>query len=190
MKTCRIIGLFSVLLLLSSSVSAQSWLKKEQTQKKTEGWIENFEQAKKEAKQFKQPMYVLFTGSDWCPWCIKLEKEALSTKEFLSFAKANLILFKADFLRSKPVPAKLKRQNDALARKFEVQGFPTAFLMHADEDIFGRTGYQPGGGKAYVEHLTGMLKTEGIRVVSGKQQKKALSPYEKMKAEREFAVPK
>ena len=123
---------------------------------KTEGWLTDFEQAKKEAAEQKQPMFVLFTGSDWCPWCVKLSDEALSTDAFKAFAATNMILFKADFTR-KPPPEDLKRQNQALQEKFGIRGYPTVLLMDAEEKTFAKTGYRPGGGEAYVEHLKELL---------------------------------
>ena len=40
-----------------------------------EGWTSDFEAAKKTAAKEKRLMYVLFTGSDWCGYCIKLQKD-------------------------------------------------------------------------------------------------------------------
>ena len=124
---------------------------------KTKGWLTDFEKAKQEAAEQQQPMFVLFTGSDWCPWCVKLEKEALDSKAFKAYAEENLILFKADFTQMKEPPKELKSQNEALASKFRVRAFPTVFLMDAEEKILGATGYRRGGGEAYVEHVKGLL---------------------------------
>jgi thioredoxin-related protein len=41
-------------------------------------WLTDFSAAKKKAKEENKPILMLFTGSDWCPWCIKWEKEAFS----------------------------------------------------------------------------------------------------------------
>ena len=30
----------------------------------------------------KKPLLLFFTGSDWCGWCIKLQKEVMKTPEF------------------------------------------------------------------------------------------------------------
>ena len=152
-----------LLLSFSQPIFAQSWLKKEDSSKKSKGWIEDFTEAKKEAKQKKQPIFVLFTGSDWCPWCVRLEDEVLKTKDFKNFASANMVLFKADYLRGKPMPAKLKTQNDALKNRLSVQGFPTVILMDAEEKVLGQTGYRRGGGKGYVEHLREIFERAGIK---------------------------
>ncbi len=170
--------------MVVACVQAQSWLKKEKEPEKTKGWIDNFEQAQKKAEAFKQPIFAFFTGSDWCGWCVRLKKEALDTKEFEKFAADNLILFEADFPRAKKISDKVKKQNDELASKYGVRGYPTVFLLDAEGKQLGRTGYKAGGAEAYVKHLKEMLETAGVKTVEKPEAAKPLSAYEKMKAER------
>ena len=170
--------------LLAVCGQAQSWANKEKAPEKTKGWITDFEQAKKEAEAFKQPIFAFFTGSDWCGWCVKLKKEALDTKDFEKFAADNLILFEADFPRSKKVPEKVASQNKALASQYRVGGYPTVYLLDATGTQLGKTGYKEGGSEAYVKHLTELLDTAGIKVVDKQTAGKPLSAYEKMKAEK------
>ena len=170
--------------MVVACVQAQSWLKKEKEPEKTKGWIDNFEQAQKEAEAFKQPIFAFFTGSDWCGWCVRLKKEALDTKEFEKFAADNLILFEADFPRAKKISDKVKKQNDELASKYGVRGYPTVFLLDAEGKQLGRTGYKAGGAEAYVKHLKEVLETAGVKTVEKPEAAKPLSAYEKMKAER------
>ncbi len=66
-----------------------------------------------------------FTGSDWCGWCIKLQKETFSKPEFQKFAAESLVLVELDFPRGKEQSEELKKQNQELAEKFGIQGFPT-----------------------------------------------------------------
>ncbi|MEZ4687071.1 MAG: thioredoxin family protein [Bacteroidia bacterium] len=70
-----------------------------------EGWYINLETAKSEALRLNRPLFLLFTGSDWCAPCKRLEKEVLTQKAFRSFAKDNLVLVKMDFIRSGPQPS-------------------------------------------------------------------------------------
>jgi protein disulfide-isomerase len=170
--------------MVAACVQAQSWVKKEKEPEKTKGWIDNFEQAQKEAEAFKQPIFAFFTGSDWCGWCVRLKKEALDTKAFEKFAADNLILFEADFPRTKKISDKVKKQNGELASKYKVRGYPTVFLLDAEGKQLGRTGYKEGGAGAYVNHLKELLKTAGIETVEKPEATKPLSAYEKMKAEK------
>jgi len=43
--------------------------------------------------------YILldFSGSDWCGWCIKLEKEVFSQDVFKNFARKNLVMCVSGF---------------------------------------------------------------------------------------------
>ena len=47
-----------------------------------EGWIENFEAAKKQAAKENKDILIDFTGSDWCGWCIKLKDEVFTKALF------------------------------------------------------------------------------------------------------------
>lgn len=169
---------------VSMCAQAQSWAKKEKEPEKTKGWTDSFEQAQKESAAFGQPIFAFFTGSDWCGWCVKLHKEVLETKEFEKFAADNLILFEADFPRGKKISDKVKKQNAELAAKYGVRGYPTVFLLDAKGEQLGRTGYQAGGGAAYVKHLKELLEAKGVKTEEKPEAGKALTAYEKMKAEK------
>lgn len=122
-------------------------------------WLTDFDAAKKTAKEKKLPILVDFSGSDWCGWCVKLEKEVFSKAEFQSYAKDNLVLFLADFPKKSPQPDEVKKQNKALLDKFKVEGFPTVILMDAEGKELARTGYKNGGPEAYVKHLKELLSS-------------------------------
>ena len=55
----------------------------------------------------KKPMLLFFTGSDWCGWCIKLQKEVFQKPEFSEWAK-NVVLVELDFPRKTQLEEKLK----------------------------------------------------------------------------------
>ncbi|MCG2680193.1 MAG: thioredoxin family protein [Kiritimatiellae bacterium] len=125
-----------------------------------EDWLTDFEQAKKEATEKKLPILADFSGSDWCGWCIKLDKEVFSQPAFKAYAKNSLVLFIADFPRKKKQAAELKKQNKDLATTYAIRGYPTVLLLDAAGKELARTGYQEGGAEAYVEHLKKMLKEQ------------------------------
>ena len=120
-------------------------------------WLTDFEKAKQQSAEKKVPILADFTGSDWCQWCQKLDKEVLSQKAFQDFAKANVVLFMADFPQVKKIPAETKKQNQDLAKKYNVRGFPTILLLDASGNVMDQTGYQAGGAEKYVEHLKQLL---------------------------------
>lgn len=118
-----------------------------------EGWETNFEAASKNAKESGKFMLLDFTGSDWCGWCIKLNKEVFSQDSFKAFAEESLVPVMLDFPRRKPISDELKKQNAELAAKYGVRGYPTVILLSPEGDLVKKTGYRPGGAEAYVDYL-------------------------------------
>ena len=112
----------------------------------------------KAAKERNVPILADFSGSDWCGWCIKLDKEVFAKEEFKVFADKNLVRFLADFPAHKKLATELEAQNKGLSEKYKIQGFPTVLLLSADGDILARTGYRRGGPEAYVAHLKELIE--------------------------------
>jgi thioredoxin-related protein len=121
-------------------------------------WETDFELAKKRAKEENKSILIDFTGSDWCGWCIKLNKEVFSTPEFQEYAAKKLIMVELDFPKKKELPAKLKEQNEKLQEEYKIEGFPTVILLNSRGKEVARTGYQEGGPAKYIEHLKELLK--------------------------------
>jgi protein disulfide-isomerase len=95
-----------------------------------------------------------------CGWCIKLDKEVFSQKAFKDYAASELILVEVDFPQGKEQSGALKAQNEALAKKYGIRGFPTIVLLSPEGELIGNTGYRPGGAEAYVAHLKKALAFE------------------------------
>lgn len=124
-----------------------------------EGWLTDFEKAKEATKTQNRHMLIDFSGSDWCGWCIKLDKEVFTQKAFQDYAKDNLVLMLADFPNDKSKQsAQVQKQNKKLADEFGVRGFPTVFVLSPEGKVVGRTGYQPGGPEAYVKHIKDIIE--------------------------------
>ena len=117
----------------------------------------DFEIAQSQAKIGGKPMMLVFSGSDWCIWCVKLEREVLSRPEFAAWADAHAVIYTADFPEHSPQPEELKKQNAELAQQYGVDSFPTVVLTDAEGREIGRTGYRPGGAAAYIGHLGEIL---------------------------------
>jgi len=121
-------------------------------------WLTDFEKAKATAHERNLPILADFSGSDWCGWCMALEREVFSQTAFSEFAKDNLVLFLADFPSAKEQTAAVKKQNNELAARYGIRGYPTILLLDADGKELARTGYRKGGAKGYVEHIESLLK--------------------------------
>ena len=105
--------------------------------------------------------YVLldFTGSDWCSWCIKLDKDVLKSAEFADFAKDNLNLVKVDFPR-KELAAEQTANNQQLKNRFGIRGYPTMVLVN-------KFGKEIGRQVGYISKdatLTWLSKSTGVNV--------------------------
>ena len=120
-------------------------------------WIEDYQQALELAKQSDKIILVNFTGSDWCVWCHRLTDEVFTKSEFIDYANSNFVLLKIDFPNNIEQPKEVVEANNALARKYDVRGFPTILLIDKDENVIATTGYQPGGAKEYVNHLKELI---------------------------------
>ena len=120
----------------------------------SEGWETDFAKASAKAKAEGKYMLIDFSGSDWCGWCVKLDKEVFSKGPFKDYAKDNLVLVLADFPRDKSKQSeKLQKQNAELAKKYNVGGFPTVFILSPDGKLVNKTGYQAGGPEPYVTYI-------------------------------------
>lgn len=116
------------------------------------GWTSDFDAAVKRAAKEQKMLYVLFTGSDWCPWCVKLHENVLDRAAFKKFAADHLVLVYVDF--PKNAKADDPAANEKLARKYKVEGFPTALVMSPD----GKVVREIGGAMPEKEYLKELAK--------------------------------
>ncbi|MEY2586040.1 MAG: hypothetical protein QOD80_2066 [Verrucomicrobiota bacterium] len=123
------------------------------------GWLTSLDQAQKEAQSKHKLLLMDFTGSDWCGWCIMLDKEVFSKPEFKEYANKNLVLLELDFPRSKRMPPEITAQNERLMMKYGIQGFPTVVVFDSEGKPLGALGYQQGGPQAFIAELE-KLKTK------------------------------
>jgi len=116
-------------------------------------WTENAKEAMEQAAKEKKDLLIDFTGSDWCGWCMKLEREVFSQLAFQTEAPKFFVFLKLDFPQNRLLPAEIKKQNTEWQAKCAVKGFPTIILADAEGTPYAKTGYRPGGPKAYLKHL-------------------------------------
>lgn len=116
-------------------------------------WYEDLNRAQEYARTHDKYILIHFTGSDWCPWCIKLDKNVLSTQEFADFAQEQLVLVKVDFPKRIHQSQEQANKNRELAQKYWVRGFPTIIILDRDGEEVARTGFQRGSAQNYIEHL-------------------------------------
>jgi thioredoxin-related protein len=123
------------------------------------GWLNDYKKAQEEAKASNKFLLLNFTGSDWCGWCIKFDREVLSQPQFKDYARDNLVLVELDFPRAKEQSAEVRKQNRELAQHYEVVGFPTIVVLNSDgQAVWHYDGYFPGGLEAFIAKLQKLRK--------------------------------
>jgi len=168
MKT-PIIAVLSAVALAASSLAA-------------EGWLVDFEKAKAQAAAEKKDLLLDFTGSDWCSWCIRLRKEVFEEEAFKKVAPGQFILVELDFPQdTSKQPEAVRKQNEALREAFGIEGYPSIVLADASGRPYAQTGYQKGGGLAYLKHLDELRGKVKLRDASFKRAEGAAG-LEKAKA--------
>lgn len=121
-------------------------------------WLTDLPKAQAQAKTEKKLVMLDFTGSDWCGWCIRLNKEVFSQPEFAEYAKKNLVAVEVDFPNKKKLSAEQTKANDALAKKYNIQGYPTIIVLDSEGKKVGELGYMKGGPTAFIAELNKLKK--------------------------------
>ena len=113
-----------------------------------------------------KPLFLFFTGSDWCGWCIRLQKEVFKTPEFIKWAKENVVLVELDFPRKNNQTDAVKTQNAQLQQQLQVRGYPTVWFVSATKtaeakvnlNALGSSGYVAGGPKVWIDGANQIIK--------------------------------
>ena len=121
-------------------------------------WYTDYETAAQASLRTGHPILANFTGSDWCPYCVKLESEVFATAAFQAWARENVVLLKVDFPR-RPLPEAQRKQNDRLRDRYGVRGYPTVLFLDAKGNVQGRSGYAPGGATAWIAGVESALRS-------------------------------
>lgn len=128
-------------------------------------WYTDVSEAAKIALDEKKPLLFFFTGSDWCGWCHKLQKDVFSKPEFITWAKEKVVLVELDFPKRTPQDENLRAQNQNLQQMFGVRGYPTIWLVQPVQqegkkvnlDALGMLGYEKDE-KTWLEKANSFLK--------------------------------
>jgi thioredoxin-related protein len=147
MKTLFLSAVVSLVLGLHAAVAGDA------------GWLTNYKQALEVAAKENRIILLDFTGSDWCPPCMKLHEDIFAQPAFAAYAKDNLVAVELDFPRRKELDPAVAAQNKDLAEKFNVEGFPTLILLSPEgKELARRVGYFPGGVEALKSWVAGARK--------------------------------
>jgi len=104
-------------------------------------WLTDLPKAQAQAKKENKLVMLDFTGSDWCGWCIKLNKDVFSKPEFIKYAKENLVLVEVDFPKRKQQSPDQKKANEALQEKYGITSLPTIIVLNGEGKKVGNLRY-------------------------------------------------
>jgi protein disulfide-isomerase len=121
-------------------------------------WLTDFDEAKAKASAESKPIFLYFTGSDWCPWCKQMDEQILSTPEFQQVLANKIIFVKIDFPRKKILHQKEIGQNERLATEYNINGFPTVILLDSHEQQIAMLHYNGGDGASFAIMINKMLE--------------------------------
>lgn len=127
----------------------------------SQDWKTDFNSAKQEATAQNKHLLLVFSGSDWCAPCIKLDKTIWQSAEFKQYATESLILERADFPKKKQnqLDPNIKKQNQELAEKYNKDGvFPLVVLLDASGKVLGTTSYKNVSPSDYISLLNAFIK--------------------------------
>lgn len=142
--------LFAALMALTTGLADTSTPK---------GFTDNMDEALAEAERSGKLVYACFSGSDWCGWCKRLEKEVFSKKSFREGVTNDYVLVYIDSPSNKELLSeRAKVENPKLVEKYNIHGFPMALIIDAKGEVVATTGYRAGGAKKYVKHLMALKK--------------------------------
>lgn len=116
-------------------------------------WRTDWDTAKVEAEQANKKIILVFSGSDWCIPCIKLENEIWKSATFIQYAEQHYVLFRADFPKRKKnkLPETIQQLNDRLASEYNPKGyFPLVVVLDSNGEIKGQLGFEKVTPEAYI----------------------------------------
>jgi protein disulfide-isomerase len=155
-----ILFLFAGLMLSAQKSKGRKEEKTEAKVAETLTWETNLQKANEISQKTKKPIFAMFTGSDWCGWCKKLQADVLNKPDFISWANKHVVLLEVDFPRFKQLPPEQMQQNQGLQQSFGVPGYPTIWMFNMSKDNktitpIGSLGYPQGAeaGKEEVKFL-------------------------------------
>lgn len=126
-----------------------------------QNWQTNFEDAKALAIKENKNIVLVFSGSDWCAPCMKLEKTVWMSEAFAKEADKSWVTYKADFPKKKAnqLSPELTEQNKKLAEKYNKGGsFPLVVLLDKNGKVLGMTGFKNVSAEEYVALLKKMTE--------------------------------
>ncbi len=131
--------LLKISLILVGTVMYFSTSSRSEPSESSDKWQTDYPIALAQAKKENKAVLLDFTGSDWCPPCMRMKKVVFGSQLFKDYASRHLVLVTVDFPQDITSKPELLRQRMALAKQFGIVDpvtdapiFPTLVLVNAD----------------------------------------------------------
>lgn len=127
----------------------------------SQNWKSNFEEAKQEASKENKDILLVFSGSDWCAPCIKLDNVVWKSEAFKAEAEKYWVIYKADFPKKKAnqLTPEMTQNNKNLAEKYNKNGsFPLVILLDKTGKLIGMTGFKNISAADYIQLIHSLEK--------------------------------
>ncbi|WP_248723961.1 thioredoxin family protein [Seonamhaeicola sp. ML3] len=143
----KLVFVLAVFSIFTVEVNAQERVK----------WYTDINEAVEVASAQDKKLMLFFTGSDWCGWCKRLQKEVFATNDFMEWSN-KVVLVELDFPRRTPQDETIRNQNLYLQSIFKVRGYPSVYFVKPEKkpdgktnlQNLGKTGYVRGGASAWL----------------------------------------
>ena len=126
-----------------------------------QNWKTNFEEALQEASKENKNILLVFSGSDWCAPCIKLDNVVWKSDEFKLESEKYWVIYKADFPKKKAnqLSAEQTESNKTLAEKYNRNGsFPLVILLDKTAKEIGMSGFKNISATDYIQLIHSLEK--------------------------------
>lgn len=101
-------------------------------------WTTDFDKALEVAKTDSLPLYVYFTGSSWCIWCKKMDREIHNQDSFRQKTVGRFLFVKVDLPAGTAPSEKTKKLIDT----YKIHGVPTVLVLSPSGEELARFRYQ------------------------------------------------
>jgi tetratricopeptide (TPR) repeat protein len=127
-------------------------------------WLTDLETAKRQAVAQGKDLFVYFSGSDWCPWCLLFRRTILDKPAFARYAARNFVLVQMDDPHRSAPPANAAIRIP-LERRWQVYAIPKVILADSRGRAYAEVPY--GGGQEepvkYTEKLDRLRQERAAR---------------------------
>ena len=124
-------------------------------------WALDIEDAKAQAAREKKDLFIYFSGSDWCPWCVLFHRTILSRPAFITEVPKHFVMVQLDSPMTKPKPTNFA-QIETLSQRWQIDAIPTVILADAQGKPFARIQNDPSE-EARARYIDNLLAAQKVR---------------------------